>query len=116
MKMPKYKPTKWKMRYCIECKSFLPRWKCKEHTIIERDNIPFFVPDMRFEYLGAKWSRLKSDKMNDTFSISASKVHDIVMGCGVLPGGHIPNQWWMWAKVGGSTTLRWVPPDDDSDK
>ena len=113
MKMPKFKPTKWKVSFCMNHKeSFPSTWGHKECDIVERDNIPFFVPDMKFKYLGAKWARLKSDKFKQEFDISASKVHEVIMGCGIEPGGNVPNQWWIWVKVGNSETLKWVPSDE----
>jgi hypothetical protein len=109
MKIPKYKPTKWKLKYCMDCNVINPGWTHRNHNIVERPNTPFFVPDMKFVHVASKWSLLRSEKMSQTFSISASKLHEIVTGCGVKSGGFIPNQWWMWAKVGGSVTIKWLP-------
>lgn len=112
MKIPKYRLTKWKIKYCADCNIFDPGWAHKKHNIVERQNIPFFVPDMKFIYVASKWSLLRSEKMSQTFRISASKLHEIVMGCGVEPGGRVSNQWWIWAKVGGSLTIKWLSTDE----
>jgi len=117
MSMPKFKTTKWKIRYCTDCKSTSVYYTCnKEHNVIERDNVPFLVPDMRFKYHGAKWSTLESEKLGQTFRLSSSKLGEIIMGCGIQAGGNIPNQWWMWAKVGSSRTIRWLEQEDDKGK
>lgn len=77
------------------------------HVREQQYNVPFIVPDMEITSFG-KWTSLKSKKMNSTFSIARSKFKDIVMGCGVLPGGKIPNQWWRYTNVGSESTLAWL--------
>ena len=116
MTMPKFKPTKWKLDYCLKCKKILGNyawtWTCKEnHKVVERDNVPFFIEEMQITSFG-KWSCIKSTKPKESYTISRTKMGAIVLKCGVEPGGFIRNQWWMWTKVGGSTTLMWVQPDE----
>jgi hypothetical protein len=113
MSMPKFKPTKWKLRHCAECKSSY-YWACKNkgHTLVERDNVPFFIEHMIVSYFGGKWSTLASEKPKRTYRISRSNFGPLVTKCGIEPGGHIRNQWWMWCKVGSSTSLKWLPKDE----
>ena len=113
MNVPKFKPTKWKLYYCLECKQLNTRggrYYCTEnkHHISDFENVPFFVSDMKIKHFWGKWSELRSDKMDKNFSLSASKLKEIIFGCGIGSGGQIPNQWWMYNKVGGSLTITWV--------
>lgn len=109
MKMPKFKPTKWKLQCCTTCNSTYSKigYYCREgkHTVQEKENIPFFVPDMEFVWVGQKWSSVQSKVMNKTYTISASRLEKIIKGPGIQPGGKIPNKWWMYSKVGSSLSL-----------
>ena len=110
--LPKFKPTKWKIPYCEECKIALDsswerrRCESKKHNIIERDNIPFFVPDMKIHGFGSKgWVEVRSDILNDQFYISPTKLEHIILEYGIEKGGELNGRWWIWAKVGGSFTI-----------
>lgn len=109
MKMPKFKPTKWKLHFCSNCNATNSHvsYYCREgkHVVQEKDNIPFFVPDMEFVWVGQKWSSLQSKIMNRTFTVSASRLEKIIKGCGIQPGGKIPNKWWIYSKVGSALSL-----------
>lgn len=121
MAMPKFKKTKWKINFCIQCKRVVGTrwgsWKCrKEHkkTYIERENIPFKIPDL--EVIGHySWMRAKSEKIGQEFDIAPTEVTTIIMGPGIKPGGLIPDQWWMWKKKGSSLSLTWLGGDIDGD-
>ena len=116
MNIPKFKPTKWKLYHCLECKRIdsdkAHYCSNSKHNIAEIDNVPFFVSDMEIKHFWGKWSELKSDKMGRTFSLSSSKLEKVIFGCGIQAGGKISNQWWMYAKVGGSLTVSWVKNDN----
>lgn len=115
MSMPRFKPTKWKLKYCANCKVNYYSWLCKrdKHKLMERDNVPFFIEHMTITSFGGKWSVLVSKKPQATYHISRSNFGPLVTKCGIEPGGHIHNQWWMWCKVGGSTSLKWLPKDEE---
>lgn len=104
MSMPSFKPTKWKLEYCTDCKKMLlgkHSYRCRrDHSVIERDNVPFFIPDMRVIGFYGKWITLKSKKLNQEFSMITSNFADIVLHCGIKPKGYIPDQWWMFCKMG----------------
>lgn len=112
MKMPKYRKTKWKVRCCKKCGIYFPKWAwCKsgEHEIVELDNVPFFVPDMKILHFGFKgWAKLESKILGQRFNLSPSHVDKVTIEYGVEPGGGLPNRWWMWAKIGGSASLKQV--------
>ena len=112
MKMPKFKPTTWKLQYCVECKSMF-NYYCgkKGHTKIERDNVPFFVPEMKITSFG-KWSRLMFVKTKESYVISKSNIGRVILGCDIKAGGLIHNQWWIWTKVGEFGSLKWLPNDE----
>lgn len=115
MKMPKFKPTKWKLDYCLDCKTIIGRygWNCRnKHKVVQRDNIPFFIKEMQITHFG-KWSGLKATMPKETFSISRTNIGKIVLGCGIEPEGYIRDQWWMWCKVGSSLSLKWLPSDEE---
>ena len=96
------------LEYCDNCNSRYNYWCGKNnHKKVERPNIPFIIPDLKITYLG-KWVRLTSEKMNKKYDMSQSKFQEVVLGCGVKPGGNIPDQWWMISNVGGSLTLKWL--------
>lgn len=114
MKMPKFKPTKWKLDYCLGCKKIVGRygWFCKnEHKVVQRDNVPFFIKEMKITYFG-EWSSLESIKPSEKYVISRTNLGPIVLKCGIEPGGYIRDQWWMWRKVGSSLSITWLPPDE----
>ncbi len=115
MSMPKFKPTKWKLQHCRDCKEHYYSWLCKKknHTLIERDNVPFFIEHMTLTRFGGKWSTLSSEKPKATYMISRSNFGPLAIKCGIEPGGHIRNQWWIWCKVGGSISLKWLPQDEE---
>lgn len=115
MSMPKFKSTDWKLKQCMNCKTNSYTWYCKKqgHKLIERDNVPFFIQHMTVTSFGGKWSSLQSEKPDATYRISRSNFGPLVTVCGIEPGGHIRNQWWMWCKVGGSTSLKWLPQDEE---
>ena len=109
---PKYKPTKWKIDFCADCKQVIKggRWELqrhKDHTMLERPNVPFKIPDLKV--IGHySWIRAESKKLKEKFEISPTEVTRIIMGPGIEPGGLIPNQWWMWTKKGSSMSLKWL--------
>lgn len=110
MKTPNFKPTKWKIQRCLDCqRTSVYGCGTETHKTIELNNIPFFVTDMKFKWIGPNWSCLNLDKLGQNFMLSASKLEKIIKGCGIEPGGKIPNQFWMFAKVGSSATIVWVP-------
>jgi len=117
MKMPKYKPTKWKVKYCLGCKHPVGKYSyCerREHNVIERENVPFYVPDMRITGLGYKgWAYLSSEKMNEEWNMSPSNLETIVLNYGVGLKGALPNRWWMWCKVGSAYSLKQVVDEDE---
>lgn len=109
MKVPNFKPTKWQLHYCNHCKytDSSTRSYCSRegHNVSTSLNVPFFVPDMEFTWVGQKWSGLKSVMMNKSYSLSASRLEKIIKGCGIEPGGKLPNKWWMFSKVGSSLSI-----------
>lgn len=104
MKVPKYTKTKWKVYQCQSCKRInteypLPYCKSENHKVIELDNIPFFVPDMKitgFSYDG--WANMRSDALDREFQLSPGYIRKIIVSFGVEPGGKLSNRWWMWTK------------------
>lgn len=114
--MPKYKPTTWKLHYCVECKRLTERtyWCVRsKHNILEKPNVPFVIPDLEIDYQTRKgWTVVKSNKMKETFYISPTEFVPVLKGCGVEPGGRINNQWWMWTKKGSSLSLKWLKADE----
>lgn len=126
MSMPKFKKTKWKLKYCTECKKIIGttttghrryhwRNRCNQqkHNIVERENIPFKIPDLKVtgHY---SWMRAKSVTLKQEFDISPTEVTKIIMGPGVEPGGLIRNSWWMWSKKGSSLSLTWIGVDTNA--
>jgi len=117
---PKYKPTKWKIDYCTNCKKIIKgsRWEIrqhKDHNVIGRPNVPFKIPDLKVtgHY---SWIRAESKKLKEQFEISPTEVTRIIMGPGIEPGGLIPGQWWMWTKKGASMSLKWLEVEDGDAK
>lgn len=102
MKMPKYKPTKWKIDFCLECKTIVHRnsYTCIEkHEVVRRENIPFYVPDMRIISIGYHgWANLKSEKMKASFQLSPSNLETIILKYVIGPKGALPDRWWMCVK------------------
>jgi len=116
--MPKYKPTEWLLTECRQCNYIRTDvwYQCKRdnHTIVERPNVPFRVPDMRVIEIGSRWTHLASDKMNKKFHLHRSKISDLVLKCGVAKGGALPpNQWWMYNNQYGQLGLKWLGSDTE---
>lgn len=113
MAMPKFKPTKWKLEECASCKKW-PTYNCRnheDHMIVERDNVPFRIPDMKIITMGSKWTKLKSEKLNRTYNLHFTQLGRLVMN-GVEKGGGLPpNQWWMYEKSYGFS-LKWMGSDE----
>lgn len=112
MKMPKYKPTKWKVPFCAECHKVL-LWgdTCdnhNEHKMIDLDNIPFFVPDMRVTGASHNWMHLRSDTLGQDFNIILSNAVVFLTDLGIGLGGLLSGGWWMWTKQGGYFTVKVV--------
>ena len=117
MKFPKYKPTKWKVEHCLDCNKIASRYvhycKRQSHKIVERENIPFFVPDMEIEQF-YDWSILKSASTGLSYPISITNMSDVVCYT-TIEKGIIKDQWWMFCKVGSSYSLRLVPNEDEEE-
>ena len=114
MNHPNYKPTKWELYTCTQCKYTAYRvfpWCTKQnHFILQHENKPFLVEEFKIETsYGKGWWKLKS--IDREGLISATKFEEVVRGCGIYPGGYIRNQWWMFRKVGSALTLVWLPND-----
>lgn len=110
MKVPKFKPTKWKLKHCNECKytghSIYYNCKQEKHSTSEIDNVPFFVPDMKIIGFGYKnWVHLRSDALGENFEMASTRLRDIILSCGVGAKGDLSNHWWMYGKVGGCLTI-----------
>lgn len=110
MNIPKFKPTSWNIKYCVDCKGLSSYW-CEKgrnnHNIIEKPNVPFFVPRMQIlcqQWKG--WWSLKSEFNGEEFSISPSNIEPIILEYGILPGGIIENKWWMYCKMGSMYSLK----------
>ena len=111
MKIPKFKPTKWKLYFCSDCRVMRHTKTAycvdQTHNIQEVENVPFFIPDIEIDYV-SKWTGLKSELTKRHFTILPSRFEKVIMGCGIKPGGKIPNQWWMYSKCGTSLSLMWI--------
>lgn len=125
MEMPKFKPTKWKLESCLECsKNYFDSWKkmpsdcyrgygCDhlKHTIIHKDNIPFFVPDMRIDGFGYKgWVRLVSEATGRGYDLGPTKLMEVLLNA-KIDNGLISKRWWMYCKLGSSFSLRMLLDD-----
>jgi len=124
--MPNFKPTKWRVDTCQDCflkalkdehswykengiPDIIMSWSCgKEgHNIIQRDNMPFFIPDMQIVGIGYKgWINLKSN-MGKAYSLGPTKLQEVIFNA-IIDKGHITNQWWMYCKLGSSMSVRLV--------
>ena len=113
--MIEFEPTEWKVPLCKECKTTLYSHFCKtkKHTKIEIQNVPFLAPDMMILEV-RKWITLYSKRRNKEYQMSGSKFEKVIINCGIKPGGLIPDQWWMFAKVGGVLTLKWLGLNDNN--
>ncbi len=113
--MINFEPTKWDVPFCKECELTLYIKSCAKanHTKIEKPNVPFLAPDMRI-FKVRKWATLYSERRNKMFKMSGSKLERVIIYCGIESGGFIPNQWWMFGKVGGNITLVWLGPNYDN--
>lgn len=119
MKLPKFKPTKWSIEFCMDCKqpvAFTHGCRRSGHNIVPKPNVPFFVQDMRIIGIVYKgWAQLRSDKLNQRFLLSPSNLEKIIMGVGVQPKGHLRDNWWMFCKVGGLLSLKVLEPEEDEE-
>ncbi len=107
--IPKLQYSLESISYCKTCNVKHNHWCVRSnHPKEEKLNVPFIIPDLRVKYISGKWVRLRSDIMNKEFEISGSKFQPIVLGCGIQPGGLIPNQWWINTSMGGVLTIKWL--------
>lgn len=109
-KMPKFKPTPWKISFCTKC-SKLVTYGCRQnHNVVVLDNIPFFVPDMQIvSKSGQKgWVVLESKVLKQEFRMHPFYLIDIAMSCGIKSRGIIANNWWMWTKKFSGMSIRCV--------
>ena len=110
-----FKPTKWNVAFCQNCNALWGQelWCDDSHTKVEFKNVPFLASDMRLFKI-KKWAELGSKKRNKDFKMSPSNLEKVVLNCGIKPGGMIPDQWWMFGKLGGVVSLVWLGPNDNS--
>ena len=116
MNLPKFTPTKWKIKFCLKCKC-RESWQCRreEHEIIEIENVPFFIPKVKILRCGWHgWWTLESDLTKEIFPVSASNMEPIVLKNGIEPNGEINNRWWMWCKMGGSLSLKMMQVENEN--
>lgn len=114
MEIPKYKKTKWKVPYCPKCKKIGNRdWLCnREHNIVERDNIPFFLSEVKIESISWKgWANARDTKLGVKFQIAPSDLEQIILIHGVKPGGIIEDRWWICSKKGDSISCKIMSED-----
>lgn len=110
--IPKLNSTVKMITYCAECRIRQTYWCVRRnHKEIKRPNTPFIIPDLQVKRVG-KWVKLKSEKMDKSFELAPTKFQEVILGCGVEPGGAIKNQWWIISNVGGSQTLQWLGSKD----
>ena len=97
------------MEICKTCNGNKYSYWCSRHNHSKgkQFNVPFIVPDMQIISFG-KWTLMESKKMNKKFTISRTKIGQVLVGCGVKPGGLIPNQWWKYSNIGGTWSLEWL--------
>lgn len=105
MKIPKYKPTTWNIKYCLSCKRTVAGYCYHDHEIIERPNVPFLIKEMRIKSVG-KWTTMEAN--GELFRLSMSNLKKLILGCGVERNGFVRNQWWMYTSVGGRLSIKWI--------
>jgi len=109
MKIPKFKPTAWKVMRCVTCNKMVNDidYYCtiQKHEVIEIDNIPFFIHNMNLSYSRQGWWKLTSD-FKEEFPIHASHLSKALLKSELRPGGEINNTWWMWCQIGGRYSIK----------
>lgn len=118
MNIPKFKPTSWNIKFCAKCKCFDEYGHCKEngHEVIERPNIPFFIPRIKILDQRRKWWVVQSEFNQEKFLITHSNTKPIILKYGILPGGIIENKWWMYCMSGGYYSIKIVSDENEKDK
>lgn len=105
-----FKPTKWKLMFCVDCNR-PSDWKCKDkkHYIVERENAPFFVPDMNIEHISSDGKMvLSSHALNVKFYSNSKCLKKIIFNAGISIGGLIGPALWQYHKHGERYPLMWL--------
>lgn len=116
--IPKFKPTKWKVRFCAECNSTANNIYCQHwhsNSVFERENVPFFIPEFRIIHM-AEWSTLRSNISLGRYYISVSNLSKVALEHGIEPGGYLRNMWWMYTKLNKSYSLKFLVKENKDDR
>ena len=113
--MFEFEETDWKVPICVECESKIFDKNCimLRHNKTEIPNLPFLAADMQIAKI-KKWATLVSTERDKIYYMSRSKLEKMILGCDIKVGGHVPDQWWIFGKVGSEITLVWLGPYDNN--
>jgi len=129
MGTPKFKPTKWKMKFCMTHKQPVANitWsvyykgsRCKgwnkECNLIEIPNVPIKIKSLFLDRTTNNgWTIAVDTHTKVEYPINHSEIFYLINKFGIPKGGIIEDQWWIWRTVSGKTkTLGLLI--DDSDK
>ena len=111
MKTPKFKPTKWKIKYCTKHKQpvirniswtvsykgrFCGRYK-SDCEIVEIPNVPMKINRLWLKNSSSKgWIIAEDIDTCVEYPVSHSELLNIIHDVGIPKGGIIEGQWWMW--------------------